>query len=151
MEKILLTTQPEYDFVVSRGYQPLLHNKFFRLDIRLRESIQAKMFGHSEKGRGKNIMATNERFFKWVWEHSAQVCSECMKPLREYSAVYISHILSRGAYPECSIDPRNTNILCFEHHSMWENGNRKTMRIYPGNQRIIKELLQDYNIRRKGK
>lgn len=150
MEKILLTTQPEYDLVVSRGYQPLLPNRFFRLDIRLRENIQSRMFGHAEKGRGKDIMEANERFFKWIWEHKTKVCEECFKPLRQYSAVYISHILSRGAYPECAVDPRNVNILCFDCHNKWEHKTTRTsMRIYPSNQRIIEELLEDYNINRK--
>lgn len=149
MDKILIETQPEYDLVVSRGFEPLLPNKYFRLDIRLRETIQKRMFGHCTIGRGKDIMAANERFFRWVWEHKPKYCEECMKPLYGYSAVYCSHILSRGAYPEIAHDVRNVNILCFEHHNQWENGDRKSMRIYPKNELIIKELLEDYNISRK--
>lgn len=150
MEKILLTTKPEYDLVVSRGFQPLLSNRFFRLDIKLREAIQKQMFGHCITGRGSDIMAANDRFFHWVWEHKPHICEECMKPLYRYSAVYCSHILTRGAHPEMAHDPRNINILCFNHHNQWENGNRERMRIYPANQRIIKELMEDYNICRKG-
>lgn len=148
MEKILLETQQEYDLVKSRGYEPLLPNKYFRLDIKLREQLQKELFGKCVLGRG-NIPAANERFFRWVWDHKPHYCEECMKPLRNYSAVYCSHILTRGGNPEMAHDPRNINILCFEHHNKWENGNRKRMRIYPGNQRIINELLKDYNIQRK--
>ena len=149
MESILLESQTEYDYVKSRGYEPLLSNKHFRLDIKLREQIQNKLFGHCITGRGNDVMAANERFFRWVWEYKPHYCEECMRPLRSYSVVYCSHILTRGAHPEMAHDPRNINILCFEHHNMWENGNRKRMRIYPGNQRIINELLKDYNIQRK--
>lgn len=149
MEKILLETRPEYDLVKSRGYEPLLPNKYFRLDIRLREQIQKQLFGHCVIGRGSDIMAANERFFKWVWEHKPHYCEECMKPLRGYSAVYCSHIITRGSHPEIAHDPRNINILCFEHHNQWENGKRERMRIFPGNEKIIKELMQDYNVERK--
>ena len=149
MEKILLETRPEYDLVKNRGYEPLLPNKYFRLDIRLREQIQKELFGHCVIGRGSDIMAANERFFKWVWEHKTHYCEECMKPLRGYSAVYCSHIITRGSHPEIAHDPRNINILCFEHHNQWENGKRERMRIFPGNEKIIKELMQDYNVERK--
>ena len=127
---------------------PLLPNKFFTLDIKLREQIQKEMFGRCVIGRG-DIPQANERFFRWIWDHKPHYCEECMKPLRTYSAVYCSHILSRGAHPEMAHDPRNINILCFDHHNQWENGDRKRMRIYPGNQMIIKELENDYNIKRK--
>lgn len=148
MEKILLETQQEYDLVKSRGYEPLLTNKYFKLDIKLREKIQKELFGKCVIGRG-NIPQANERFFRWIWENKPHYCEECMKPLRTYSAVYCSHILTRGGNPEVAHDPRNINILCFEHHNMWENGERKKMRIYPGNQRIINNLIEDYNIKRK--
>lgn len=148
MDKILLTTQPEYDLVVSRGFQPLLPNRFFRLDIKLREAIQKQMFGHCIRGRGSDIMAANDRFFHWVWEHKPHICEECMKPLRSYSAVHCSHILTRGAYPEMAFDPRNINILCFEHHTMWEDATkRSSMRIYISNLRTIKILKSEYGSR----
>lgn len=148
MTKILLETEQEYDLVKSMGYEPLLPNKHFKLDIRLRERIQKRLFGHCVTGRGSDIMAANERFFRWIWNHKLHYCEECMKPLNGYSAVYCSHIITRGSHPEMAHDPRNINILCFEHHNNWENGNRERMRIYPANQRMIKELINDYNITR---
>lgn len=149
MDKFLIKTEEEYNMVVSRGYQPLLNNRFFLLDIDLREKLQKRIFGHCAIGRGRDIMAANDRFFHWVWDHKPHYCEECMKPLHDYSAVYCSHILTRGAHPEMAHDPRNINILCFRHHNQWENGDKKSMRIYPGNMRIINELLEDYNIKRK--
>lgn len=149
MDRFLIKTEEEYNMVVSSGYQPLLNNRFFLLDIDLRETLQKRIFGHCAIGRGRDIMAANDRFFHWVWEHKPHYCEECMKPLHDYSAVYCSHILTRGAHPEMAHDPRNINILCFRHHNQWENGDKKSMRIYPGNRRIINELLEDYNIKRK--
>lgn len=145
MEKYTIDTQAEYDLLVSRGFQPLLSNRFFRMEIGLRKQIQSRLFGHSSKGRGADVAAANERFFRWVFEHKNRgYCEECMKPIRDYSAAHCSHILSRGAYPEMAIDPRNINILCLRCHNRWENGDRARMRIYPGNKRIIEELIEDY-------
>lgn len=147
MERIKIDTVEEYNYVKIRGFEPLLYNKYFRVDIKLREQLQRAIFGNCVTGRG-DIMAANERFFRWIWNNKPHYCEECMRPLREYSAVYCSHILSRGAHPEIAHDPRNINILCHRHHEQWEVGNRESMRIYPGNQRIIRELLEDYNIAR---
>lgn len=147
MERIKIDTVEEYNYVKSRGFEPLLYNKYFRVDIKLREQLQRAIFGNCVTGRG-DIMAANERFFRWIWNNKPHYCEECYAPLREYSAVYCSHILSRGAHPDIAWDARNINILCHRHHEQWEVGNRKSMRIYPGNQRIIRELLEDYNISR---
>ena len=54
------------------------------------------------------------------------------------------HILTRGAFPEMAHDARNINILCFEHHSYWENGDRERMRIYPANMRLIELMETEY-------
>ena len=146
-DKILLETQPEYDFVKNRGFEPLLPNKHFRLGIKLRVQLQRKLFGHCTTGRG-DVMAANDRFFRWIWDNKPHYCEECMKPLREYSAVYCSHILSRGAHPDMAWDARNINILCHRHHEQWEdNTQRHKMRIYEKNQQIIKELQADYGKR----
>lgn len=144
METIIIDDRESYNYVVSRGYQPLLDIKLFKMDIRLRVEIQRELFGHCITGRGANIMAANERFFRWVWEHKPHRCEECLKTLRNYSAVYCSHILTRGAFPEAAHDARNINILCFEHHSEWENGNKTKMRIYPGNVKIIELIKNEY-------
>ena len=69
-----------------------------------------------------------------------------MRPLKEYSATYISHILTRGAHPEMAHDPRNINILCFRHHNQWEHATtRRTMRIYRGNLLKVQELKKEYD------
>jgi hypothetical protein len=52
--------------------------------------------------------------------------------------------LTRGAHPEIAHDPRNINILCFESHNRWENGDRERMRIYPANMRLIELLKSEY-------
>ena len=124
----------EYEYCVGRGLNPLL-NPMFNVDINLRVEIQRSLFGP---------ITEHEKFFRWIWEHKPHHCEECLKPLHHYSAVYCSHILTRGAHPEMAHDCKNINIVCFAHHSQWENGNRQTMRIYEKNMRIIEKLTNEY-------
>ena len=127
-----------YQYAKKRGYEPLIDRRF-GMDINTRIEIQQHLFGEGHSPE------ENERFYRYCWDIYTQVCSECMKPLRQYSAVYISHILSRGAFTDCAHDVRNINILCFDCHQRWENGDRKSMRIYSRNMRIINDLKRDYN------
>lgn len=143
MEPIYISERCEYDYCLSRGYEPLIDTRNFKMDINLRIEIQRELFGNCVLGRG-DIPVANQRFFKWVWEHKPHRCEECMRPLYNYSAVYCSHILTRGAYPEMAHDARNINILCFEHHNKWENGDKKSMRIYNENCKTIELLKKEY-------
>ena len=139
----MITDRDEYQYCIQSGFQPLLDIRNFRLEIGLRVEIQREIFGHCVFGRG-DIPAANERFFRWVWEHKPHQCEETMRPLANYSAVYCSHILTRGSHPEIAHDPRNINILSFESHNRWENGDRENMRIYPGNMRLIELMKTEY-------
>lgn len=139
----LITERYEYDYCIKHGYEPLLDVVHFQLDHDLRVAIQREIFGHCITGRG-NIPQANERFFRWVWQHKPHICEETMRPLHHYSAVYCSHILTRGAFPEMAHDPRNINILCFEAHNRWENGDRENMRIFAKNQKTIELLRKEY-------
>lgn len=138
---IPIKDREEYLYVTNRGYEPLLDYKRFKLDIRLRVELQRELFGRNVI----DTMRANEKFFRWVWDHKPHRCEETLRPLHNYSAVYCSHILTRGAYPEMATDPRNINILCFEMHNRWENGDRENMRIYPGNMRLIELMKNEYN------
>ena len=139
MEPIVIDTRELYDYARQRGYEPLIDRRF-SLDINLRVSIQRELFGTG------HTPEENERFYRFCWEHYPHICSECMRPLRQYSATYVSHILTRGAHPELAHDCRNVNILCFSHHSVWENGERQNMRIYRQNQLTIEQLKKEYGI-----
>lgn len=143
MERIKIEDWDCYQYAKKRGYEPLIDKRFI-IDIDTRIDIQQRLFG---KGHSPE---ENERFYRYCWSAYPHVCSECITPLRQYSAVYVSHIISRGAAPEAAHDLRNVNILCFDCHNKWEHKTTRTsMRIYPSNQRIIEELLEDYNINRK--
>ena len=135
-----ISTQAEYDLAVSRGHQPLLDCNHFMMDIFLRVEIQRATFGDRS-----DIPAANAKFYRWCWEHMPHRCEETMRPLDEYAAVHISHILSRGSAPEMAHDPRNVNILTFEMHQKWESAKNYEMRIFKKNQKRIELLKADYN------
>lgn len=139
MQPYFISERWEYDYIVSRGFEPLLDTNHFRMDIRLRIAIQREKFGTG------HTPEENERFYRWIWEHKPHYCECCMRPLPNYSATFVSHILTRGAYPEMAYDARNVNILCFNHHNCWEHETtRKGMRIYAANLLRIQELKKDY-------
>lgn len=137
MEPIVIDTRPDYDYCVAQGYEPLVDRRFV-MAHQLRVSVQREKFGTG------HTPEENERFYRFCWKHKPHICEECMKPLKEYSATYISHIRTRGAFPEMAFDCRNVNILCFNHHNQWENGDRKSMRIYGVNEFTIENLEREY-------
>lgn len=137
MKPFLIDARELYDYAVRCGYEPLI-DKRFTMEINLRVSVQKELFG-----RG-HTSAENEKFYRWCWEHYPHICQETMRPLHEYSAIHISHIMTRGAHPETAHDPRNVNILCLASHNKWENGNRYGMRIYQSNKLIIEQLKSEY-------
>ncbi len=139
MTPIKIDTREEYNYCRKVGYEPLL-DKRFAMDIHLRVSVQRELFGTG------HTPEENERFYRWCWDHMPHICEECMRPLSDYSAVHISHILTRGANPDMAHDPRNVNILCLRHHNQWENGNRENMRINQKNQLTIEKLRSEYRL-----
>ena len=140
MIPVVIDTREEYEYCKAHGIEPLIDRRF-GMEIHLRVFVQRALFG-----RG-HTPEENEKFYRWCWLHKPHICEECMRPLAQYSATYVSHILTRGAHPEMAHDPRNVNILCFKHHSQWENGKRENMRIFTSNQLLIKQLTSEYGNR----
>lgn len=135
---ILIEDLECYKYAKSKGYEPLT-DKRFEMPIKVRVDVQRYLFGAG------HTPAENERFYRYCWDLYPHICEECMRPLTQFSTTYISHIRTRGAFPEAAHDVRNVNILCFKHHNQWETGNRKAMRIYPGNVQTIEQLTKEYN------
>nr|DAD90153.1 MAG TPA: NinG protein [Siphoviridae sp. ctfWC31] len=135
---ILIEDLECYKYAKNKGYEPLTDKRFY-MPIRVRVDVQRYLFGTG------HTPAENERFYRYCWDLYPHICEECMRPLTQFSATYISHIRTRGAFPEAAHDVRNVNILCFKHHNQWETGNRKAMRIYPGNVQTIEQLTKEYN------
>lgn len=131
-EKLIFTTYDEYLLAKQYGIDSLLFNQNFKLDIKLRIEIQNDLF------------KSDFMFYKYCWNNMPNICEESGIKLTKYSAVHISHILSRGAYPEMRYDPRNVNILTLENHHKWESEKKTDMYIYNKNIKRIKLLKNEY-------
>ena len=137
--RVSIKTRKDYEQAKSYGFEPLIDTRF-DMSIKLRVEIQRELFGKNAN------QEANQKFYTWVWNHSDHWCAECLHPLFNYSATYISHILTRGAHPEMAHDPRNINILCPKCHNTWEHATtRGSMRIYLSNLQRIDGLTNEYN------
>ena len=132
----MIASFEEYDYCVGRGYEPLLDARL-PMEHAFRVEVQKVLFG-------KNNARGNAKFYQWCLAKMPHICEECGKPIEKAWAGNVSHILTRGAYPEMAHDPRNINILCLNCHARWENGDRRNMRIWERNERTITALKEEY-------
>ena len=133
-----IDTRELYDYAVKRGYEPLVDERFL-VEHNLRVELQRERFGG-------NDAEGNEKFYKFCLKHYPMVCYECGCPIRHPWSINVSHILSRGAFPEMAHDPRNVYILCAEHHEQYEHKTtRRYMRIFARSEERIKQLKREYN------
>ena len=125
--------------MVALGFEPLVDCQF-SLDFDLRLELQGRFFSHASR-------ANDVKYYHWMYDNKIKACEETGRPLRNYNATFVSHILSRGAYPEIRYDGRNANLLWPDMHEMWEIGDRTEMNIWLRNKMVIEELREDYQLR----
>ena len=114
------------------GFNAFLDNEC-DMSINVRIMIQNKLF------------KTDSQFYKYCWSNLPHFCQETGLKLRSFSACFVSHILSRGAFPEMRYDIRNINILSLPEHQKWESEKKVEMYIYKKNLKTIEKLIQEYN------
>lgn len=121
------------DFKTSTkyGFNPFLDEQH-EMTIQVRIMIQNEMF------------KSDSQFYKYCWNNLPHFCQESGLKLRSYSACFVSHILSRGAFPEMRYDIRNINILSLPAHVQWESEKKVDMYIYKKNLTIINKLKNEY-------
>jgi len=126
LKKINISTFEELDLCLKHGINPLFWNRFIKLEISFRIEVQNQLFGKSELGKGDTVRS-NDKFYHYCFENSSLHCENCGQKVYKlrniegcYSAIYISHILSRGSNAHLAHDPRNQNFLCPKCHAKWE-------------------------------
>ncbi len=122
---------PDPPFWFTNRPHPLIDERM-QIDFAVRFAYQELLF------------KTDEQFYKWNYDHRPHVCEECHAPLRNYSAVWCSHIISRGERNDMRMDCRNANLLCWLHHQQWESETKFIMQIYPRNAITITTLYGEY-------
>ena len=96
--------------------------------------------------KAQDTIKKDQEFYKEIWEERPHHCQECGIYLgMALKKEYISHILSKGAFPKLRYDKKNINVLCFNHHQQWEFGKRNEMKISTKNETIISELKYKYS------
>jgi hypothetical protein len=86
----------------------------------------------------EQIKKDNE-FYKEIWAEREHICEECGIYLGDVmNKVFMSHHLTKGSTPTQRYNKLNINLLCYQHHSDWEFGDKKKMRIY--NEELYLEL-----------
>lgn len=138
-DKVYISSREEYK-KYHTSFQPLIDSRF-DLEINLRKELQNELWGKDSA----NILA-RRNFFIWVWENKQHICEESGVFLGyEMQAIFMSHILTRGAHIEMWNDPRNINILTPDNHRKWETGKREKMKIWEKNKSVIAQLKSDYS------
>ena len=100
-----------------------------------------KKLGPSKKAKDKIDLDT--KFYEELWSERPHYCEGCDKDLgKNWERYMFSHILSKGSQPKLRHNKDNINILCLECHQKWEFGDKKSMKIYPANERQIELLKQ---------
>lgn len=109
----------------------------------------------SKKSTSSKISTStkNRNFYHKIWKqwlHETYKeekirCVECRTELEEYASHHISHILSRGAYPNAAYDEDNVVPMCFHCHKEYEFGERIKMKSYKLINVIRNLLIQKYN------
>mgnify|MGYP003136093868 CR=1 FL=1 len=94
----------------------------------------------------KDKIREDNLWYKEAFENSNKICEECNKKLKTFSRANVSHILSKGAFPKYRYHKDNYNILCFDCHQIWEFGDKKNMRIWNKNEKIINNLVLNYYV-----
>lgn len=138
MKPFEIDTRELYDYALKRGIEPLIDERF-HLPNALRREIQRERFGG-------NDAEGNSKFYDFCLKNLPLVCEECGCPIRHPWAINVSHILTRGGFPEMAHDPRNVYILCAKHHEQYEHKTtRKAMRIFEKSEQRINLLKKEYN------
>lgn len=141
METSVIKNIEDYNHARKYGFHPFI-DQDYEMDIKVRYELQKEIFKTS-----KSLRMCDVKFYKYCWSVLDHYCEETGWYLKQYSSVYISHILSRGAYPEMRWDIRNINILSFESHQLWEFGTletKKKMKIWFQNQEKSIFLKEEY-------
>tara|TARA_R110002020_G_C16321697_1_gene774880 strand:- start:22276 stop:22671 length:396 start_codon:yes stop_codon:yes gene_type:complete len=128
---MIINSLEDFKTANKYGFNPFL-DKIDEMSIHVRVMIQNELF------------KSDNQFYKYCWANLPHFCEETGLKLRSYSACFVSHILSRGAFPEMRYDIRNINILSLPAHKQWESERKKDMYIYKKNLLKINKLKNEY-------
>ena len=77
--------------------------------------------------KGQKTAKEDTEFFKGIWlsrPHYSEVSGVFLG--NEYNPVFMSHVLTKGAYPKARHWKENIVLMTFEEHNLYEFGDRST-------------------------
>jgi 5-methylcytosine-specific restriction endonuclease McrA len=80
-----------------------------------------------------------------AWNSRKHECQECGVHLPLFSKTFVSHIVSRGAFPALRNHPENFMLYCQKCHFFWEfSGKRNTMKTYEEAMEIADRIKREH-------
>ena len=87
------------------------------------------------------VLKGDAAFYQEIWKERPHNCVNCSRYLGEnLQPHFMSHILSKGAYPQLRWVKENINVLCLGCHNKWEFGVKEKMAIFAINEPVIERL-----------
>lgn len=111
---------------------------------RRKKDSKKSLFSNVKPTPKRNIerIKRDEAFYEKCFNQSNHKCEECGTQLPtefrdsqgNVNARYrYSHIVAKSIAPELRYDTNNINHLCLKHHTQWDHGDKKSMKIYNKN------------------
>ena len=91
---------------------------------------------------GKELNFMRDVWTEWKKDGDVR-CIECNRRLKFHPA-HVSHILPKGNYGRFRLRHDNVVPMCFEHHQLWEFGDRKKMKCGEKLKNISISLKSEY-------
>lgn len=127
----------------GKQYKNTLKSKPLLIKPKKRQINKNNKLSHKVKEPIRlTMLEKDELFYEELFNMSDHKCEECSKALptnfRDEDGKIVarwrySHIIPKSIAPKLRHSKKNINHLCLEHHSEWENGDKKGMNIYNKN------------------
>ena len=76
--------------------------------------------------RGRRIAQEDNSFFRGIWDERPHVSEVSGEPLGDkFKAVFMSHVLSKGAFPRFRHYKPNIVLMSFDEHDAWGNSHKQ--------------------------
>lgn len=149
----------EVDYCKGCGDPKLIVYKAGRLCDGCNNKRKREVYSERQNDRAKfndkaiKQMQDDVKMYEKIWDEREPHCQECGKHLGNYTAQeaakwhkeYFSHILPKGLYGKIRHVLENVNLLCLDHHQMWENrATQKKMKIWKKNKPLMIKLMKKY-------
>lgn len=110
----------------------------------------------SKIGKGRNAnkqIKDDQNFYQEIWDERDHGCMECiaLNPDEDSNHLgdvpnkwYFAHVLSKQAYPKFRHNKKNIIIMCPDHHTKLDHGDKTKLKCWPELEELTQELKREY-------